>query len=300
MGKGVDSGSVEILVLGDLHGQFDEVDRRFLETRHPLLCLFVGDLGDEDPRMVDKVLEARVPTFGLLGNHDAWRSFREDRVTADLAACLGKLGNRHLAYRRIDLPSLDLSIVGARPFSWGGPKLRSRAVYKALYDVESMQESAHRIVEAARGAPTRRLWILAHNGPQGLSKKSTDIFGKDFGNPGGDWGDADLRLAMDLLEEEGFEIPLLIAGHMHHRCQKPRGAIRKKSAWMFDTFVLNTARVPRIFQERGREPKTHHCFSLRANSKGITGISELFFDGTSVREETLDFENPREASKNLI
>jgi uncharacterized protein (TIGR04168 family) len=294
MGKGVETGSVEILVIGDLHGQFDAVDRNFLETRHPLLSLFVGDLGDEDPEMVDKVLEAKIPTFGLLGNHDAWKSFREDRVTNALASCLTKLGNRHLAYRRIDLPSLDISIIGARPFSWGGPKLRSKAVYKALYGIDSMQESAEKIVEAAREAPGKRIWILAHNGPLGLSKASTDIFGKDFGNPGGDWGDADLRLAMDLLEEEGFEIPLLIAGHMHHRCQKPRGAIRKKSAWMFDTLVLNTARVPRIFQERGKPKKTHHCFSIRANARGITGISELLFDGVSVREEQINFENPHE------
>ncbi len=290
----MDSGSVEILVLGDLHGQFDTVDQRFLEARHPLLSLFVGDLGDEDPEMVAKVLKTRIPTFGLLGNHDAWRSFREDRVTPALESCLSQLGNRHLAYRRIDLPSLDISIIGARPFSWGGPKLRSKPVYKALYGIDSMQDSAEKIVEAARGAPGKRIWILAHNGPQGLSKKSTDIFGKDFGSPGGDWGDADLRLAMDLLEEEGFEIPLLIAGHMHHRCQKPRGALRKKTARMFDTLVLNTARVPRIFQEPRRRQMTHHCFSIHANAKGVTGISELLYSETSVREEKINFENPHE------
>ncbi len=296
MGKGVESGSVEILVLGDLHGHFDQVDLRFLEARHPLLCLFVGDLGDEDPGMVRKVLEARIPTFGLLGNHDAWRSFREDQVTEELETCLSLLGNRHLAYRRIDLPSLDLSIIGARPFSWGGPKLRSKAVYKALYGIDSMQESAEKIVEAARGAPSKRIWILAHNGPQGLSKRSTDIFGKDFGNPGGDWGDPDLRLAMDLLEEEGFEIPLLIAGHMHHRCQKPRGARRQKTAQMFDTLVLNTARVPRIFQEPGRKQKAHHCFSIRVNREGIEGISELFYDAASVfREEKKPIQNSQKS-----
>ncbi|MFQ5506824.1 MAG: metallophosphoesterase, partial [Planctomycetota bacterium] len=115
----------ELLIVGDLHGHFDAQDIRFLDERRAELVVFVGDLGDEDPGLTERVCEVRAPKVVLLGNHDAWESFRHDAPSASLQQSLELLGDFHLAYRKIELPRLGVTLLGARPFSWGGPSLRS-------------------------------------------------------------------------------------------------------------------------------------------------------------------------------
>ena len=115
------------------------------------------------------------------------------------------------------MPEAGISVVGARPFSWGGQSLRSPELYDEIYGVRTMRQSAAAIVDAARNAQHRDLVILAHNGPLGLGSQTNDIYGKDFGKPGGDWGDYDLALALQRIEGFGLRVREVIAGHMHHR-----------------------------------------------------------------------------------
>ena len=169
-----------------------------------------------------------MPKAVILGNHDAWRSFGEKQLSDALNSSLDALGSDHVAYDVREVPSAGVSVVGARPFSWGGPSLRSPELYDELYGVRTMRESAAAIVEAALSAQHRDLVILAHNGPTGLGSNSGDIYGKDFGKPGGDWGDHDLALALQRIEGFGLRVRAVIAGHMHHVLLHPRGAERTR------------------------------------------------------------------------
>ena len=115
-------------------------------------------------------------------------------------------------------------MIGARPFSWGGPSLRSRSSSDEIYGVHTMRSRRRRSSDAARHAQHRDLVLLAHNGPLGLGEQPADMFGKDFGKPGGDWGDRDLALAIQRIEGMGLRVRAVIAGHMHHKLVHPRGA----------------------------------------------------------------------------
>lgn len=235
-----------ILVVGDVHKEWRTADTAFLEQGTQDLTLFVGDLGDEDPEMVQTVANIDVRKAVMLGNHDAWRSFSEKRITPNLHESLEILREEHLAYDLTEWYEAGISIVGARPFSWGGPSLRSPEVYSELYDIRNHRESADRIVEVARQGQHRDIIILAHNGPTGLSMETHDIWGKDFGkSPRGDWGDSDLELAIDQIKSIGLRVRMVIAGHMHHRLITPRGAFRTRFLRHGSTVYINAAVVPR-------------------------------------------------------
>ena len=198
--------------------------------------------------MVQHIAAVSVPKAVILGNHDAWQSFGRKSSTAKLRESLDILGEDHLAYSVREVPEAGISVVGARPFSWGGQSLRSPELYDEIYGIRTMRQSAAAIVDAARGAHHRDLVILAHNGPTGLGAETNSIFGKDFGKPGGDWGDYDLALALQRIEGYGLNVRAVIAGHMHHRLNQPRDAERIRFVTRGGTLFLNTAFVPRIRQ----------------------------------------------------
>lgn len=275
----------EILVFGDLHGHFDEEDLAFVEERKPELVLFLGDLGDEDPDIATRIREIQAPFRILLGNHDAWYSFRHDKVSEKLARLLEIVGDEDIAYKLEEWPEFGLSILGGRPFSWGGPSLRSPAVYEDLYGIKSLEDSTTALLAAASKAKNPLL-VLAHNGPKGLGSEPDDIYGKDFGRPGGDWGDRDLQVAIKTLKEQGQEIPLVVAGHMHHRLAYPKGAERRLIAEYKGTFYVNPARVPRIFESDSGETLRHYL-SIRVEDGEILRLDQLLVSEDEVRRQDL-------------
>ncbi len=276
----------ELLIVGDIHGHFDDEDVRFLRERGATLTLFVGDLGDEDPDMTQRVADVDVPKVVILGNHDAWESFRKDELTPSLRKSLDILGDLHLAYAKLELPELGISLIGARPFSWGGPSLRSPEVYELLYDVKTMEDSAEKIIALAESAEHDTIVILAHNGPTGLGTRPYSIYGKDFGKPGGDWGDQDLGWAIAALKDRDFNIPLVIGGHMHHRLVGNRSAKRQRYVNDNGTFYLNPARVPRIFESRdGR--LLRHFATCNFEDGELTGVHELVASSDDVKAKVL-------------
>lgn len=281
-----DPSPTSLLVIGDVHGQWRPEDQAFLESGEQALALFVGDLGDENVEIVRKIARMRADKAVILGNHDAWRSFSEQRITDRLAESIAILGDHHLAYRHIDLDSARVTLIGGRPFSWGGADIRSPRVYGDLYGVGSMRQSADRICEVAQNARYDDLVILAHNGPTGLGSEPTDIYGKDFGRrPRGDFGDQDLAWALEGIRASGKRVRAVIAGHMHDRLSHPRGAERVRFVRDEDTLYVNPAVVPRI---RRLESGTivRHYLRVELAEGQVLAVREQWIDGWSrVQEE---------------
>lgn len=266
-----------LTVVGDVHRWWRAADTIHLERTRPDLALFVGDLGDEDVEMAGKVAEVPVPKAVILGNHDAWQSFGRRASTPKLREILALLGDDHLAYGVREVGRGGISVIGARPFSWGGQSLRSPELYDEIYGIHTMRQSAAAIVDAARNAQHRDLVILAHNGPLGLGGETSDIFGKDFGKPGGDWGDRDLALAIQRIEGFGLRVRAVIAGHMHHKLVHPRGAERTRFVRRGDTLFLNCAYVPRVRQAANGDELSYFV-RTRWQAGECLGIEEVWVD----------------------
>ncbi|MEY4675476.1 MAG: hypothetical protein RL148_3260 [Planctomycetota bacterium] len=264
-----------LTIVGDVHRNWSTQDHRFVEQSGSALTLFVGDLGDEDPAIVREVAGIAAPKAVMLGNHDAWQSCSNKKVTDALHDSLEALGDDHLAYGVRDVHEARVSVVGARPFSWGGPSLRAAEVYDELYGFHTMRQSAVLIVEAARRAAYQDLVVLAHNGPLGLSDRSDEIYGKDFGKPGGDWGDRDLAIAIPRIRDLGFRIRAIVAGHMHHRLVHPRGAERIRFVRSGNMLVVNPAVVPRHRTSNAGENLSYFV-RMQWREGACTGVEELW------------------------
>ena len=107
-----------------------------------------------------------------------------------------------------------------------------------------MQESAGALLRLVDQVSTPTLLILAHNGPRGLGDRAHDIWGCDFQDEEGDWGDPDHEVAVARAVERGLRT-VVVAGHMHHRV---RGGGRRVWQTIRDEVLyVNPARVPRIY-----------------------------------------------------
>jgi uncharacterized protein (TIGR04168 family) len=266
-----------ITIVGDIHRWWRSADATFLERSRPALSMFVGDLGDEDVEMAERIAGIPVEKVVILGNHDAWQSFGRRTSTEKLRNVLAAFGDDHIAYAVREVPAAGVSVVGARPFSWGGQSLRSPELYDEIYGVHTMRQSAAAIVDAARNAQHRDLVILAHNGPLGLGEAPDDIFGKDFGKPGGDWGDYDLALALQRITGYGLRVRAVVAGHMHHRLVHPRGAMRRRFVRRGGTLFLNAAHVPRIEKDADGSELGHFLRTHWQDGECL-GIEEVWVD----------------------
>lgn len=265
MGALQDSNSigqtVRIGIIGDVHDQWDETDRTALLALNLDLVLFVGDFGNESVDIVRQVAAMPLPKAVILGNHDAWYSASPwgrakcpyDRATTDrLQEQLDLLGSEHVGYSHLNFPALNLSIVGARPFSWGGSDWKNKDFYQERYGVGSFEDSAQRIAQAAEAATCDRLILLGHNGPYGLGAEPEDPCGKDWMPIGGDHGDPDLTDAIHLIKAQGKQIPLVTFGHMHHSLRHRKDRLRTNALLKQDSLYLNAARCPRVIEsDRG-------------------------------------------------
>lgn len=65
-----------LVVVGDVHNQWNNRDAHALRFLQPDIALFVGDFGEEVLDLVkaikDQVNANKVPAAYILGNHDAW------------------------------------------------------------------------------------------------------------------------------------------------------------------------------------------------------------------------------------
>jgi uncharacterized protein (TIGR04168 family) len=247
---------LKIAVIGDVHDAWDADDELALRYLGVDLMLLVGDFGNESVEVVRSIAALNLPKAAVLGNHDAWFSASEwgmkkcpyDRSKEDrVQQQLDLLGETHVGYGKLAFPDLDLTVVGARPFSWGGSDWKNTEFYRSRYGIQNFEESTQRIVQAAKSAATETIIFLGHCGPLGLGDRPEDPCGRDWQPLGGDHGDPDFAEAIVQTRQLGKAIPLVAFGHMHHQLRHTKQHHRTAVvARPDDTIYVNAACVPRI------------------------------------------------------
>ena len=249
---------VKIAVVGDVHDQWEPEDALALKQLNVDLALFVGDFGNESVEIVRAIAALDIPKAVILGNHDAWYTAtpwgrkkcpynrrQEDWVQQQLEL----LGTAHVGYSQLDMAEFNLSIVGGRPFSWGGSEWRQGAFYQERYQIANLEESAARITQAVQDSAYDTVIFLGHCGPKGLGDRPEDPCGRDWKPLGGDHGDPDLAAAIANAKCAGKIVPLVAFGHMHHRLRHTQARLRKRiDTNPTGTVYLNAASVPRIIK----------------------------------------------------
>lgn len=279
-GRGSGAPALRLALVGDVHLSFGPKDVEALDGGGYDLVLFVGDLAGYSfrgaLRVARYIAALRTPAIVVPGNHDcitpqqmlaeimghersvALLTGGEEARVAELRralapAILTGYGLHPLPVRRG--PPIDL--VTARPHSFGGPSLSFRPYLERAHGVASLEASAARICARVDESRAGRLVFLAHNGPSGLGARRSDIWGCDFRRSEGDFGDPDLRLAIDHARAQKKHVIAVLAGHMHHALRGGGGQRRWLSRDAEGTLHVNAARVPRVFREGGVERRHH-------------------------------------------
>jgi uncharacterized protein (TIGR04168 family) len=125
----------------------------------------------------------------------------------------------------------------------GGSELSFPHALKASYGIETMEQSTRRLLELVDQSTSRNVLFLAHNGPTGLGVTASSPFGRDFDPQAGDWGDQDLRAAVDHAVRIGRRVLAVVGGHMHWPL--PDGSEREWCTRRDGVLYVNAARVPR-------------------------------------------------------
>eukprot|EP01025_Chloroclados_australasicus_P049357 TRINITY_DN5615_c1_g2_i1.p3 TRINITY_DN5615_c1_g2~~TRINITY_DN5615_c1_g2_i1.p3 ORF type:complete len:390 (-),score=42.85 TRINITY_DN5615_c1_g2_i1:672-1763(-) len=256
---------IRLAIVGDVHNCWDPVaDETALKFLDVDVCLFVGDIGNENVKIVGEIANLDHPKAIILGNHDMWRTRKLKQFQKQdngLRQQLERLGDLHLGYASMSFPHLKLTVVGARPFSWGGKweRLQAHEVLNHLYGVQTQEDSVAKIVETVESVPAdHTIVMIAHNGPKGLGRAGYDICGADFLGAG-DHGDEDLQLALEQLRTKNRMPTLLAFGHMHESLAFAGSRRMIRMDQNERTTYLNTAVVPRVAYGKGQDTRRHFC-----------------------------------------
>lgn len=262
---------MRLSLVGDVHLRFDDRDADAIDAACADAALFVGDLGGYSHRGGLRIARAiaglRTPTLVVPGNHDATHP---QQLLAEMSRHAGTIEllargqrarvaelERSLAPATLGGYSVHplgtgadrIDCVAARPHSFGGSHLAFRPYLRDAYGVDSMERSAERLCALVDRTETDRILFLAHNGPSGLGARRHDIWGCDFRRSEGDFGDPDLRVAIEHARRRGKHVVAVLAGHMHHALRG--GGERTWIAREGGTLHVNAARVPRVWKRDG-------------------------------------------------
>ncbi|MDJ0844037.1 TIGR04168 family protein [Crocosphaera sp.] len=278
--------AITIAVVGDVHDQWEEADNDALEQLNLDLVLFVGDFGNESVPVVRRISQLSVAKAVIMGNHDAWytasawgrKQCPYDRRHEDwLQDQLDIFGDLHVGYSKLDFPQFNLSVVGSRPYSWGGPEWKNKSFLRDRYQVSNFTQSTEKIMKAVQETSEKNILFLGHNGPAGLGKHPDAICGKDWQPLGGDHGDPDFAEAIKQTYSLGKNIPLVTFGHMHHRLRHTRSQLRTRVINnQQGTVYLNAACVPRIVEKEGQKLRNFSLVSLENDQ--VSQISLVWVD----------------------
>ena len=278
--------SIKIAVVGDIHDQWEAEDGEALKHLGVDLVLFVGDFGNESVEVVRAIAQLDIPKAAVFGNHDAWYTATEwgrtqcpyDRTQENrVKQQLDLMGEAHVGYGKRDFPELGVTVVGSRPFSWGGSEWKYNDFYSEWFGVESFEESARRIAAAAADADCENVIFLGHTGPKGLGEAPEALCGRDWKPLGGDWGDPDFAEAIDRTQSAGKQVPLVTFGHMHHKLRHTKQELRKSlEVSVGGTVYLNAASVPRIVE---RDCSKLRNFSIVLLENGTVSEASLVWVG---------------------
>lgn len=283
-----------IAVVGDLHSAWEPADVAYFNRSEYPLILVTGDLGrsgSQDGRRVARSLTQLSPEVLVMpGNHDVeeYPHIRAEltyrRARADLLADTLEPDAPHEQARlcgyslhEVQLNGLELTIVAGRPFSMGGPELTFPEALERLHGVRSLDESSARLRALVDAVQTEHVVFLAHNGPSGLGAEADDLWGRDFDPAAGDWGDSDLRDAIEHARARKRKVLAVVAGHMHWGTRDRPGHHRRWQLQTHGTLYLNAARVPRVFEQDGRIVRQH--VSLQLSAAGASAHEQWLTDG---------------------
>jgi uncharacterized protein (TIGR04168 family) len=275
---------MRLAVVGDVHGHWSHDDVAFFNASDYDAILLTGDLPRLSRHRAAYALAGSLaaltkPAWLVPGNHDGTTLAQ---VVADILR-VGHLGllpglRQHWRVERLRRrlgpvvlagysthvlggPDDDLALLVARPHSQGGG-LNFGPYLKRRFEVGSLGDSAAHLKRLIDGLPQRRLVVLAHNGPAGLGDAPTDIWGCDFKRGRHDWGDADLRDALEHARATGKHVLAVVAGHMHLVTKQ-----RHDRVWRVEdggTTYVNAACVPRRRRRDGRLERHHVALELDA------------------------------------
>jgi uncharacterized protein (TIGR04168 family) len=261
-----------IAVVGDLHGHWDDWDARYFSAADYDLVLVTGDLGsgssDNGVRIARSLGRMSKRALVMPGNNDVQQVAQ---IAAELGHQRGLLsllkrgddaGQVHLcgySLHALALPDRAITVLAARPYSRGGPLLTYGEALSARFGVDSMESSARKLCALIDEVATPELIVLAHNGPTGLGARADDPWGRDFSPEAGDWGDLDLRLALDYARRRDKRVLAVVAGHMHTRTH---AGMRTWQVQREGTLYLNAARVPRIWEDDRGKYRHHVALEL--------------------------------------
>ena len=292
------STTVTLAVIGDIHDHWELIDNAALEHLGVDIALFLGDYGNESVEIVRRIAAVNVPKAAVMGNHDAYYSASNkgiqkcpyDREKEDWVQLqMDLLGADHVGFSKKEFPQFGLTIVGARPFSWGGSKWRYKKFYRDRFDIRSFNDSAELILAAADEAEQNTIIFMGHVGPYGLGAAPHDPCGKDWGKhgSGGDYGDPDFADAIALTQQSGKNIPLVTFGHMHHKVKNSEKIRKRVAVGPTGTLYFNAANVPRI---ESTEQGDRRSFSLvKLQNNAITSIELVWLNAEfqTLSQETL-------------
>jgi uncharacterized protein (TIGR04168 family) len=271
---------MKLAVIGDIHGFWDARDTAYFNGSDYDVLLFVGDLPRfAGPRGVaSEIARLSKPAWLIPGNHDGvttrqlWAEIKNRRTMSWL--CSLGMGRRVRRLERqlrpvrmtgyeVNTLSGGLGLLAARPHAMGPDRFYFRRYMRRRYGIDDYQASARLLRKLVDSAP-ERLILLAHNGPAGLGDTPDAPFGCDFAPEKGDFGDPDLRDALDHARASGRQVLAVVAGHMHHRNPKT-GEERRTWSWDGDTLCINAANVARIRKKGNRR---HHV-ALTVNAADL-------------------------------
>lgn len=283
---------IRIGIVGDVHLAWDEQDERWFGACDYDLLLVVGDLAS---RLRDGLGVARslarlpLPVVFIPGNHDGvslpllaaeafCRDAWSDRLSESMAVrvdrlrqALGSVPLGGYSIHRFAVQRAPLVVLAARPHSMGGRRCAFRRYLATRFGVTTLAESAARLKALVDQTGDEPLIFLAHNGPTGLGSQPDAIWGCDFRPALGDFGDPDLREALDYAILRRKRVVAVVAGHMHHAVRG--GGSRRWHLEREGVHYVNAARVPRIAR-RGRSRRRHHV-RLDIDCRGVT-VGEIW------------------------
>lgn len=291
-----------IVCIGDIHGQWNESDERALRHLQPDLALFVGDYGNEDLRVTKRISElAASSDFGVatvFGNHDAFytasmngrrRAPYDKTKSCHVTEQIKMLGPYDVSYKSFAFDSVGVSVVGGRAFSHGGPNWKHKRFYRDFIGVQGIEHSAKKMKDAVAASHHNTVLFLSHSGPFGLGDHPSDPCGKDWGDfPGGDYGDPDLREAIEKARKDGFRVPLTVFGHMHKQLMGNNGnrtmiKTEQDGQSRGETVMVNAAVVPRHKVGSMTSESLHHFQVVEMGDHGsVDSVSETWITPTGV------------------